>query len=153
VRIGSVAAIVLVLGGCGAPPPAEPPVPAEPPAAVAAVRGFQAAFERRDVAAILDHLTDDVEWWTVRGDAVAVEARGRDEIRAALEQYFASVPGVQTVIEESFDVGAFVAVRGRVSWRDPDNEEHTQIALAVYEVEAGKIQRAWYYPEQADNTP
>jgi len=142
--------IVLALAACGPPPPAGPPAPAEPSASVAALRGFQQAFERRDVAAMLDHVTDDVEWLTVGGDTVAVEARGRDEVRALLEQWFASFPWVQSLIEESFDVGSFVAVRVRVSWRDPDNEENTQIALAVYETDAGKIRRVWYYPEQAD---
>ena len=151
-RITSLAAvpILLALASCGPPPPAEPPAPAAPPEAVAAVRGFQEAFERRDVPAMLDHVTGDVEWLTVRGDTVTARAHGRDEVGASLEQWFASFQWVQSLIEESFDVGSFVAVRVRVSWRDPDNEEHTQIALAVYEVEAGKIRRVWYYPEQAD---
>jgi hypothetical protein len=142
--------IVLALTACGTPPPAEPPAPAAPPESVAAVRGFREAFERHEVAAMLDHVTDDVEWLAVRGETVAVEARGREELRAWIERYVASLPGVQSIMEESFDVGSFVAVRERVTWRDHDGAVHTQIALAVYEVEAGKIRRVWYYPEQAD---
>ena len=116
------------------------------------MRGFQQAFERRDVADVLEHLTDDVEWLTVRGETVAVQARGREEVRHLLEQYFASAPWTQSLVEESFDVGSFVAVRARVSWRDPDNEEHTQIALMVYEVDGERVRRVWSYPEQADDT-
>ena len=136
----SLAALVL----CAAP--ASPAAPPADPAAT--VRAFTEAFSRHDVEAMLALASPEVEWLSVEGAAVAVEAKGAVALRTSMARYFADVPTARSVVEDAVVNGAFVAVRERASWKAKDGSQRSQAALAVYELEGGKVRRVFYYPAQ-----
>jgi hypothetical protein len=119
----------------------------QPPAAAAsetAVRALYAAFNTGSADALVTHVSDDVKWMTVTGQSVAVEATGKEALRASMLRYFRSLPTVRSRIESIMAAGDFVTVHERVTWRAATGEK-TQSALAVYKVRDGRIVSVWYY--------
>ena len=109
------------------------------------VRALEEAFNNHDADAMAALVDEDIAWFSIAGDSVLVEVRGREALRSGMEGYFASVPSVRSEVEEVVTTGAFVAFRERVFWEGADGER-TRAALGVYEVRDGLIVRAWYYP-------
>lgn len=100
------------------------------------------AFNAHDVEGMLACVDDDIQWFSVNGDRIDVEARGREAFRGAMEAYFTAIPGARSEIESAVVSGAFVSVRERAFWGD----DQSQVALGVFEVRHGRILRVWYYP-------
>lgn len=140
----------LVSAGCspgGAPPEgdsqsADTPEPSGPAKVVDA---HMAAFNRRDVAAMSEHVSDDIVLLRLAKDEALVETRGRTALEEQMRSYFRSVGSVESVAEEIMVVGPFVAVRERVTW-DSEEGPETARSLGVYEVRDGSIRRVWYFP-------
>jgi ketosteroid isomerase-like protein len=60
------------------------------------LRAIAAAFDRHDLDAIMAHFTDDAVFETPRGpDAWGRRAIGREAVRAAFADRFASIPDVR----------------------------------------------------------
>ena len=53
------------------------PQPLPVPASEAVVRQLYAAFNTHEATALVAHVSDDVRWMSVAGDAVVVETSGR----------------------------------------------------------------------------
>lgn len=122
------------------------PVQAQEPSA-ATVERFIAAYNAHDVDAMLGLAHPEIQWLSVAGDTVSVEADGADALGTAMRDYFAAIPSSRSEIGEMMEAGRFVSVREHAHW-ESDNRSRTRSALAVYEVEAGKILRVWYYPHE-----
>ena len=133
VALAGVAA--LWLGGAAAPPS-----PAE------TVRAFVAAFNTRDVEAMLALADDTIEWGTVDGKTIAMETSGKEALRAAMTGYFASCPSCRSELEWVQPAGSRVAAYERSSWTDKTGVEKRQASLSVYELANGKIARVLYFP-------
>jgi hypothetical protein len=118
--------------------------PTGAPAAEPVVRALYAAFNTGSADALVTHVSGDVKWMTVTGQAVAVEAAGKEALRASMLHYFRSLPSVRSRIESIMSAGDFVTVHERVTWRAAAGEK-TQSALAVYKVRDGRIVSVWYY--------
>lgn len=114
----------------------------------AVVRAQLAAFNVRDVEAMIRLVTDDFVWYNIKGDEMSVEARGREALKKGMEGYFKSLPSARSEIHTMSTNGYFVSVRERATWKSKSGEDRSQNALAVYEVIDGKIKRVWYYPAQ-----
>lgn len=108
------------------------------------VRSAYDAFNARDAEAFVSHVSEDVRWMSVSGESVRTETSGRDALRTYLARYFRSVPTVQSRIESLIVASSFVAVHERVTWRSASGEK-TQSALAVYQVNDGRIVAVWYH--------
>lgn len=158
-RVGVVAALVLVACGAvgcsavgdGTGSEAAAPstaLPSAPSSALEVVQAHVASFNRHDAESMAARVASDFVWLGVAGDEVTVEARGRDALAEGLRSYFASLPSVRSEIEEATVSGSFVAVRERATWIDAGGAERSQVALGVYEVRDGLIQRVWYYPAE-----
>lgn len=113
--------------------------------AIAVVRAHIEAFNRHDVAALVDRVSADFVWYNVASDATTIEVKGRDALRESLTSYFKSVPTVRSEIDGVTQSGPFVSFRERANWTSAKGER-SQTSLAVYEVRGEKIVRAWYYP-------
>ena len=109
------------------------------------VQGLLDAFNAHDVDRMAAFLTDDVEWLSISGSEIAVEASGKPALREAMAGYFKSVPGARSEIEGSFVSGDYVVVRERAFWRH-QGQERSQSALVVYQLVEGLIARVWYFP-------
>lgn len=106
------------------------------------------AFNRHDVEAMAAQVAPDFVWFSVDGDEVRVEVRGRIALAEGMRSYFASLPSVRSEVEGTLVSGAFVTLRERAIWTDESGIERSQAALGVYEVRDGLIQRVWYYPAE-----
>lgn len=109
------------------------------------VSRYIAAFNRHDIAAMLELAHPDVVWLSVVGDSVRVETRGASALATQLSSYFRSYPTAASVSESVIGNGPWVAVHERATWHTA-GEMKTQSALAVYEIRAKKVERVWYYP-------
>jgi hypothetical protein len=119
-------------------------LPAAAGPAETAVRALYDAFNTGSADALVAYVADDVKWMTVTGQSVAVEAAGKEPLRASMGRYFRSLPTVRSRIESLMAAGDFVTVHERVTWRAASGEK-TQSALAVYKVTGGRIASVWYY--------
>ncbi|MEZ4701363.1 MAG: nuclear transport factor 2 family protein [Rhodothermales bacterium] len=100
------------------------------------------AFNAHDVDGMLAYVDDDIQWFSISGDHMDVEARGKAAFRAAMESYFEAIPSARSEIESAVVSGSYVSVRERAYW----GEDQSQVALGVFEVRDGLITRVWYYP-------
>ncbi|MEX1140630.1 MAG: nuclear transport factor 2 family protein [Bacteroidota bacterium] len=105
------------------------------------------AFNWHDVADLTARLDTGFVWYSIDGDKVSVEVRGREQFEAGMKSYFESFPTVRSEIEEATVTGRFVVIRERVTWTQ-NGQEKTQSGLGVYEIEGGKILRVWYYASE-----
>ncbi len=65
-------------------------------------------------------------------------AEGRDEIHDQYAELFDTAPDLTAETVESFAIGAYVAVKERVTGAGP-----TRLALAIYRVRDGEIRQLW----------
>jgi hypothetical protein len=61
--------------------------------------------------------------------------------------YFQQVPTSHSELEELFVTGRYVTTRERAEWRNAQGPQ-VQRAVAVYELDGGRILRVWYFPAQ-----
>lgn len=143
-QVGVVAALVLVgcaVGEGGSETGAISPV-------LEVVHEQMDAFNRHDVEAMAAQVAPDFVWLSVDGDEVVVEVRGRMALAEGMRSYFSSLPSVRSEVEAAMVSGSFVTIRERAIWADESGVERSQVALGVYEVRDGLIQRVWYYPAE-----
>ena len=114
------------------------------------VRRVNDAFNRADVAAMLECLDPDGEWWPRADDLEPEVIRGHDAIAARFADMDASAK-LRVELEECMHVGEFVVVavhlvgRGRAS--GATFEEHQ---AQTYRVRDGRITELRIYREMSD---
>jgi hypothetical protein len=108
------------------------------------VRQLYTAFNAHEATALVAHVSDDVRWMSVAGDAVVVETSGREALRASMSRYFRSTPTVRSRIAALMPAGEFVTVHERVTWMQGPTEK-TQSAVAVYRIRNAQIVSVWYF--------
>lgn len=111
------------------------------------VEAFMAAYNDHDVEAMLELVHPEVQWLSVEGDSIHVEADGASALGRAMRAYFTSTPSSRSMVDDVMGAGRFISVRERATWEGEDGTR-VQSALAIYEVENGRILRVWYYPAQ-----
>jgi ketosteroid isomerase-like protein len=84
---------------------------------LAAVARFGAAFDTQDVDAVMAEMTDDCIFEST-APPDGVRYVGRDAVRAAWTEFFASSAGAAFETEEQFACGDRAVVRWRYSWGD-----------------------------------
>jgi ketosteroid isomerase-like protein len=114
---------------------------------VQVVRQFTEAFNNHDVDAMLEFAHPDIEWGSVQGDTLSMEAAGHAELRQGMDSYFSALPSVRSSIESVMPGERFTGVRERASW-ESDGESKSQSSIAVYEIEDGRILRVTYFPAE-----
>lgn len=113
------------------------------------VHAFLAAFNAQDVDALMAQVSADIEWLSVDGAAVAVEARGEAALRRQMTDYFAGCPSCRSESGEMVVTDARLATVEVASWTARDGQQRTQRGLAVYEFAAdGRIRRVHYFPAE-----
>jgi uncharacterized protein (TIGR03086 family) len=86
--------------------------------AIAVVGRFNAAFARRDVEAVMAHMTDDCVFDTTAPAPDGRRYEGRDEVAAAWRELFAASPTTRFDAEEVVGADDCVVVRWTYSWGD-----------------------------------
>ncbi len=116
--------------------------------AAGTVRLYVAAFNQQNIDLMLNRVSDDIRWMSVDTDKLVTEARGKRELGAVMASYFENLPSARAEIREMHAVGGYVSVVEEAKWTAGD-EEKSQCALAVYEIEAGLITNVWYHGAEA----
>jgi hypothetical protein len=111
------------------------------------VQQFVATFNDHDVDAMMNLVTEDVEWFNINGSKMSVETSGVAALRKGMTGYFVGVPTVRSHVVKSMVSGSFVTIQERVSWTQAE-KQRSQASLAVYELRGGLIRRVWYYPAE-----
>lgn len=138
----SLVAAVIVAAGLIAQAP--PPRPADH---ARVVEAFIAAFNTRDLDAMLALAHDEIEWLMIDGVKVATETSGKDALRRSMTEYFASCPSCRSAIVAGPATAVRLAVIETASWQAPSGPR-SQASLAVYEFAGGLIRRVTYFPSE-----
>ena len=93
------------------------------------VQEAYAAFGRGDIPALLNLVSDDVDWWAVVGASAAVPTSGQRAGRAAVEKFFNDLAG--GIQFKQFEPREFIAERDKV------------VALGYYEGQSIRTGRPW----------
>ncbi len=115
---------------------------------LAAVEGYVAALNRRDLLALTLYTTPDVEWYSVVGGELILEVSGRDALAKSLTQYFARNANARWTIKSAQVVANRVAVNEQSEWSEADRRQaHAgqSVYLGVYELSDGRIRRMTYF--------
>jgi uncharacterized protein (TIGR02246 family) len=111
------------------------------------VRDYVAAYNERDIDAMLRMVTDDIQWISVDGDKISVETRGKKQLRESMAAYFKSSPTAKSELEWVQATRSRVAALERASWESKGGKR-SQASLSVYEFRRGLISRVYYYPAE-----
>lgn len=118
---------------------------AEATAQIERLKAYNGAFNRHDVDAMMSMVSQDIEWLSVEGTTMQVEAQGAAAMRKSMNEYFSVIENPQSSLSGFVVDGPFVAVQETASW-GLESERKSQSSLAVYEIENDKVRRVWYYP-------
>ena len=127
----------------GAQPAARGPRDTTP---VAVVREYVAAFNAKDLGAMMGKVASDVVWMSVSGDSLTDVGRGVDAFRQLIAGYFRAVPSARSELITIDATGPWVTTHERTRWEASPGGVGGQTSLVVYEVRSGLIRRAWFYP-------
>ena len=115
--------------------------------AASIVRLFVAAFNAHNVDAMLTRVSDDVRWMSIDGGKVQTETSGKNELAQEMAAYFENLPSSRSEIRHMQTVGGYVSVVEQATWLSGEDEK-SQCALAIYEVEENLISNVWYHSAQ-----
>ena len=115
----------------------------------AEVKQFVAAFNARNIEAMLAVVDEKVQWLSVDGTKVTIEADGKNALRASMERYFRDCPSCKSSLDWVRGSGSRVAATERATWSGKDGFK-SQRSLSVYEFRNGKILRVYYFPTEPD---
>lgn len=109
------------------------------------VQPFFEAWNAHSAGGMADLVADDFElfYFTEKGVA-ELQLTGPEALRAAMTDFFKQQPEAHSTIIGRVDGQRFIAFREQVNGGDS--------AIAVYEVEGDRLQRAWYYPAEPPAT-
>jgi hypothetical protein len=103
------------------------------------------AFNERDVARLVDNITDDFIWFSITSDTLMIEVAGKETFRTSMETYYESRPPIESLIESYTIDGNRISFKEVVSHDDENGINVSSSAMGIYEMRAGKIYRAWYF--------
>jgi hypothetical protein len=112
------------------------------------VRSFIEAFNARDMPALMALAHPEIEWLSVDGAQIAVEARGAAALETSLVSYFQSCESCRSAIEVTSVNGNFVTAVETASWTSAGTTR-SQSSTSVYELVDDKVRRVWYFPAVA----
>jgi len=116
------------------------------------VREFVAAFNARNIEAMLGAVDDNVQWLSVNEAKVTIETEGKHALGESMVRYFRSCPSCKSSLESVQKAGSRVTAMERATWSGKSGLK-SQAGLSVYEFRNGKILRVYYFPVDADARP
>ena len=113
------------------------------------VREFVAAFNTRNIEAMLGAVDENVQWLSVNEAKVTIETEGKNALRESMERYFRSCPSCKSSLEWVQKSGSRVTAMERATWSGKSGLK-SQTSLSVYEFRNGKILRVYYFPADVE---
>lgn len=113
---------------------------------ISAVREYVTAFNAKSLDAMMSVVASEFVWMSVSGDSLTDVGRGADAFRRLIDGYFRAVPSARSELIKVDATGPWVTTHEQTRWDASPGEVGGQFSLVVYEVRAGLIRRAWFYP-------
>lgn len=111
------------------------------------VKGLMAAFNDHNADKMRQYWHDDVTWIEITGNGASVVTESAEQLYQELLVYFESYPEVSSSLESISVNGDYLTAIERPEWQE-DGVKKSQASIVVYEFDAGKVKRFWYYPPQ-----
>jgi len=108
------------------------------------VKQFVNAFNQRQINTMLALAAPNMQWMSVAGHTISTETSDHDQLKKAMQSYFASVPSAQSALLQLNQSGQFVYALEKASWLAKEQKK-SQCSMAVYELANEKIQHVWYF--------
>jgi hypothetical protein len=126
---------------------------AQPPAATPAelegkVKAFVEAYNAHQIETMMALADDTIQWLTVEGTGVAVEANGKDALKLTILQYWSGCASCHSKLRWTQSSATRVVALEEASWTNKDGQEKSQQSLSVYEFRDDKIVRVYYFPAE-----
>ncbi|MDQ3068281.1 MAG: nuclear transport factor 2 family protein [Acidobacteriota bacterium] len=109
------------------------------------MRAFVAAFNARDIEAMLALADDAIEWISVDGAKLSTETAGKAALRSSMTTYFKSCPTCRSSVEIGTVSADRVTALETAMWTAA-GVERAQRGVSVYEFAGGRIRRVYYFP-------
>ena len=122
----------------------EAPMTNSPDETVAAVDRFNDAFNRHDVDAVMAAMTDDCVFENT-APPNGQRYEGRDQVRAAWEEFFAASPTAHFDGEDVIAAGDRCIVQWRYTWTNDDGSTSALRGVDVLRVRDGKVAEKFAY--------
>ncbi|MBK8058820.1 MAG: nuclear transport factor 2 family protein [Gemmatimonadetes bacterium] len=113
---------------------------------ISVVREYVAAFNAKDLDAMMSVVASEFVWMSVSGDSLTDVGRGVDAFRRMIAGYFRAVPSARSELRTIDATGPWVTTHERTRWDASPSGVGGQTSLVVYEVRDGLIRHAWFYP-------
>ena len=113
---------------------------------ISVVREYVAAFNAKDLDAMMSVVASEIVWMSVSGDSLTDVGRGVDAFRRMIAGYFRAVPSARSELIKIDATGRWVTTHERTRWQASPSGVGGQTSLVVYEVRDGRIRHAWFYP-------
>jgi len=111
------------------------------------VREFVAAFNAQDSRRMLALADEKIEWISLTGAALKVDAAGATALQRSMDAYFKQCPSCRSTLEWVQSSTQRVVTLERAEWIR-QGERKSQTGLAVYEFRQRKISRVYYFPAE-----
>ena len=111
------------------------------------VYGYIAAFNTRDIDAMLEMVTDDVQWLSIDGDKITVEAKSKEVLRSSMVEYFKSCASCRSRLAHTFSTNSMVSALEVASFETSTGVQE-QGSVSLYEFSNGLIKRVYYFPAE-----
>ncbi|CAD5262741.1 MULTISPECIES: nuclear transport factor 2 family protein [unclassified Imperialibacter] len=104
-----------------------------------------AAFNDGDVDRLTANVTDDFKWFSLTADTLLLEVEGKENFRQSMKYYFSTGKKSVSAIEQYVIDGERISFREVVSHKNKAGETVSSSAMGIYQIQNGKICRAWYF--------
>lgn len=116
------------------------------------VRELVAAFNARDIEAMLAAMDENIQWLSVNEAKITIETEGKKALRESMEKYFRRCPSCKSSLDWVKKSGSRVMAMERATWSGKSGMK-SQTSLSIYEFRNGKILRVYYFPVDVDLHP
>jgi predicted SnoaL-like aldol condensation-catalyzing enzyme len=114
-------------------------------AALRVVLAFNEAFNRHDVAGMMQLMSDDCVFENTNPAPDGVVYSGKEAVTQFWQDFFRASPQAHIKIEEAFGLGEHCVMRWRYSWVDEAGDEGHVRGVDVFRVRNGMINEKFSY--------
>lgn len=109
------------------------------------VQNYVAAFDAQDTSAMMNMVTDDVQWLNIDGETIVKNTNSKEELREAMMDYFKSCSTCKSRLAQVFSTGSRVSALEVVSFQSRNGPEEER-SVSLYEFSGSLISRVYYFP-------
>lgn len=96
---------------------------------------------------MLEMVTDDLQWLSIDGDKITVEAKSKEVLRTTMLEYFESCVSCRSRLAHTFSTSSRVSGLEVASFETSTGVQE-QGSVSLYEFSNGLIKRVYYFPAE-----